>query len=403
MKPRLALLLLSLGGGGGVERTTVRLAGELARRGFAVDLLACRPWGELRDAVPPGVRLVPLADAGTVRGRLAALRAAGRAWPALVRPVLLAVHASRALRHLPALVRYLRAERPAALLAAKTPVNLMALWARRRAGVPLRLVVSERVYLSAIATADRPAKRRALPSLAARFYPEADAIVTVSAGVADDLADLAGLDRARITVIHNAVVDAAFADRAAQPAPHPWLEDGGAPVLLAVGRLHHDKDYPTLLRAFAQLHRQRPVRLLILGEGPQRAELQALAEALGIGDAVAMPGFCANPMAAMSRAAALVLTSRSEGFGNVLAEALACGCPVVSTDCPAGPREILDGGRYGRLVPVGDADALAAALAVTLDDPPDPQRLRTRGHAFTVDRAADAYLAQLLGDSAMCA
>ena len=134
-----------------------------------------------------------------------------------------------------------------------------------------------------------------------------------------------------------------------------------------------------------------------------RAELQALANALGIGDAVAMPGFCANPMAAMSRAAALVLTSHSEGFGNVLAEALACGCPVVSTDCPAGPREILDGGRYGRLVPVGDVDALAAALAATLDDPPDPQRLRARGYTFTVARAADAYLAQLLGDGATCA
>lgn len=395
MTPRLALLLLSLSAGG-VERATVRLAGELARRGFAVDLLVCRPRGELRDAVPPGVRVVPLADAGTVRGRLAALRAAGRAWPALLRPVLLALHASRALRHLPALVRYLQAERPAALLSAKTPVNLMALWARRRAGVPLRLVVSERVQLSAIATADRPAKRSALPRLAARFYPEADAIVTVSGGVADDLAALIGLDRARVTVVYNAVVDAAFAGRAAQPAPHPWLEDGGAPVLLAVGRLHRDKDYPTLLRAFARLRRQRPVRLLVLGEGPQRAELQALADRLGIGDAVAMPGFCANPMAAMARAAVLALTSRSEGFGNVLAEALACGCPVVSTDCPSGPREILDGGRYGRLTPVGDADALAAALAATLDAPVDRVALRARGSLFSADRAADAYLALLL-------
>ncbi|GAB4348861.1 MAG: glycosyltransferase [Immundisolibacter sp.] len=395
MRPRLALLLLSLAAGG-AERSTLRLAREFVRRGLAVDLLVCRPQGELRDAVPPGVRVVPLADAGTVAGRLAALRAAGRAWPALLRPVLLAPHASRALRHLPALVRYLKAERPAALLSAKTPVNLMALWARRRAGVPLRLVVSERVQLSAIATADRPAKRSALPRLAARFYPEADAIVAVTAGVADDLAALIGLDRARVTVVYNAVVDAAFAERAAQPAPHPWLEDGGAPVVLAVGRLHRDKDYPTLLRAFARLRCQRPVRLLVLGEGPQRAELQALADRLGIGDAVAMPGFCANPMAAMARAAALALTSRSEGFANVLAEALACGCPVVSTDCPSGPREILDGGRYGRLVPMGDVQALAEALANTLDDPPDRDRLRLRASEFTADRAADAYLEVLL-------
>jgi glycosyltransferase involved in cell wall biosynthesis len=342
------------------------------------------------------VRLVPLADAGTLRGRLAALQAAADAWPVLLRPVLLTPHASRALRHLPALARYLRTERPAALLSAKTPVNLMALWARRRAGVPLRLVVSERAQLSAVATPDRPAKRSALPILATRFYPEADAIVAVSGGVADDLAALTGLERRRITVIYNAVVDDGFAERAAQPPPHPWLEDGGAPVLLAVGRLHRDKDYPTLLRAFARLRQQRPARLLILGEGPQLTELLTLANTLGIGAEVAMPGFVANPIAAMARAATLVLTSRSEGFGNVLAEALACGCPVVSTDCPSGPSEILDGGRYGRLTPVGDADALATALAATLDTPTNRETLRGRGHQFSADRAAEAYLDLLL-------
>lgn len=393
--PRLALLLLSLTGGG-VERATLRLAGEFVRRGLAVDLLVCRPHGELRDAVPDGVRLVALADSGTLAGRLAALRAAGHDWPALLRPVLLAVHASRALRHLPALARYLRTERPAALLSAKTPVNLMALWARRLAGMPLRLVLSERAQLSAVATADRPTKRSALPRLVARFYPEADAIVTVSGGVADDLAGLTGIARQRMTVIYNPVVDADFAGWAAQAAPHPCLEDGGAPVLLAVGRLHPEKDYPTLLRAFAALRRTRPARLLILGEGPQRSALQALAGQLGVTEDLAMPGFCPNPLAAMSRAAVFVLTSRAEGFGNVLAEALACGCPVVSTDCPSGPGEILDHGVYGRLVPVGDAAALAAALAETLDTAPDRDALIRRGNAFSAASAADAYLKLLL-------
>jgi glycosyltransferase involved in cell wall biosynthesis len=393
--PRLALLLLSLTGGG-VERATLRLAGEFTRRGVAVDLLVCRPQGELLDAIPPQVRLLPLSDTGSLAGRVAALRAAARKRLALLRPVLLAPHASRALRHLPALVRYLQTERPAALLSAKTPVNLTALWARRLASVPTRLVVSERAQLSQIARPGRPVKRTALPRLAGLFYPEADAIVAVSGGVADDLAAQTGLPRGRITVIHNGIVDAGFADRAAQPAPHPWLEDGGAPVLLAVGRLQPEKDYPTLLRAFARLRQKRPVRLLILGEGPQRSALLSLAGELGITADLAMPGFCPNPLAAMARAATFVLSSRTEGFPNVLAEALACGCPVVSTDCPSGPREILDGGRYGRLVPVADAKALASALAATLDAPPDREALRRRGYEFSVARAADAYLGLLL-------
>lgn len=395
MTPRLALLLLSLTGGG-VERRTLRMAGEFVCRGLAVDLLVCRPEGELLDAVPAGVRVLPLANTGTLRERLLALRAAGSSWPALLRPVLLAPHASRALRYLPALVAYLERERPAALLAAKTPVNLMALWARRLSRVPTRLVVTEPAVLSAIARPDRPAKRRALPALAARFYPEAEAIVAVSGGVADDLSKLTGIARERIRVIHNGVVTADFAARAAEPAPHPWLVDGGAPVLLAVGRLHADKDYPTLLRAFTLLRARCPARLLILGEGPERAALEALARELGIATDVALPGFCSNPLAAMARATLLVLSSHFEGFPNVLAEALAVGCPVVSTDCPSGPAEILDHGRYGRLTPVGDAEALARAILATLDAPVDRTALERRGMTFSAAAAAARYLPLLL-------
>ncbi|MGK2940985.1 MAG: glycosyltransferase [Immundisolibacter sp.] len=398
MTHRLALLLLSLTGGG-VERSTLRLARECVHRGLAVDLLVCRPEGELAHAVPDGVRLVPLADTGTIAGRLAALRAAGRDWPALLRPVLLAPHASRALRHLPALVQYLEREQPVALLSAKTPVNLMALWARRLADAPTRLVISERAQLSAIATPDRSAKRSQQPQLAARFYGEADAIVAISIGVADDLARLTGLDRRRITVIYNPVVDEDFATRAAESVPHPWLTDDGPLVVLTVGRLHRDKDYPALLHAFATLRGQRSARLLILGEGPQRAELAALATRLGISADLAMPGFCANPLPAMRQAAVFALTSRAEGFGNVLVEALACGCPVVSTDCPSGPREILDGGRYGRLVPVGDIESLAEALAISLDETPQRDALRARGGEFSVATAANAYLRLLLPDT----
>lgn len=194
-----------------------------------------------------------------------------------------------------------------------------------------------------------------------------------------------------MAAIHNGAYRPRDDALARQEPNHPWLRVGRPGVVLAAGRLAPEKDFATLLRAFARVRAKRPLRLVILGEGRERPRLTPLAEALGVNADVAMPGTVANPFAFMRRASAFVLSSRHEGLGNVLIEALACGCPVASTDCAAGPAEILDHGRFGPLVPVGDDAALAAAIEGLLDRPPDRSRLRDRGRAFAVDAAADAY------------
>ena len=192
------------------------------------------------------------------------------------------------------------------------------------------------------------------------------------------------------------MVTAALEAAAREPVAHAWLRPGEPPVVLGVGKLSPQKGFDVLLRAFARVRAERPARLVILGEGPQRRALERLARELGIADDVSLPGFVANPFAWMARCAVFALSSRWEGLPSVLIEALACGCAVVSTDCPSGPAEILDGGAFGPLCPVGDAAALAGAILRVLEAPTAPARLRARAATFSVDAAADRYLEVLL-------
>jgi glycosyltransferase involved in cell wall biosynthesis len=242
----------------------------------------------------------------------------------------------------------------------------------------------------------RRAKKLFRLQLAGRFYPWADAIIAVSDGVADDVARVTSLPRESITTIHNPVVTPELQEKMRAPLDHPWFAPGNPPVLLAVGRLVDQKDFPTLLKAFARVRAVRKARLIILGEGKERPELEALTGKLGVASDVDLPGFVLNPFPYMIRASALVLSSAWEGLPGVLIEAMACGCPVVSTDCPSGPAEILNGGAYGPLVPVGDDAALAKAILSVLEAPPDSERLRAQAALFSVDRATDQYLQVLL-------
>jgi glycosyltransferase involved in cell wall biosynthesis len=227
--------------------------------------------------------------------------------------------------------------------------------------------------------------------LVRRYYPWADEIVAVSQGVADDLLELTDLPPSKVRVLPNPVVTPELVQRAAEPLDDPWFTAGAAPVVLGAGRLDQQKDFPTLIRAFAAVRSRRPARLVILGEGPERGQLESLVEELGITADVRLPGFVSNPFSYMARAAVFVLSSAWEGMPGVLIQAMACGAPVVATDCESGPREALAGGKYGRLVPVGDHLALADAIAGTLDAlrpslPPEALEPYTR------EGAADRYL-----------
>ena len=229
--------------------------------------------------------------------------------------------------------------------------------------------------------------------------PGADTVVAVSTHVADDLTTVVGLNHPSVIALYNPVVDDALRASAQQPLEHSWFAPDAVPVILGVGRLTEQKDFSTLLRAFACVRAKREARLVILGEGRLREDLEDLASKLGIQADVDMPGFVANPLQYMARASVFVLSSEYEGLPGVLIQALACGCPVVSTNCPGGSAEILANGKYGALVDVGDADSMAQAVLAELDNPTASEILLRRAEDFSVERAADNYLAVL--DSAV--
>jgi glycosyltransferase involved in cell wall biosynthesis len=365
---RIAFFLQDLTGGG-AERVMLTLAGGFADRGHDVDLVLVRAAGDLLSDVPSNVRTVTLGTRRTVYS-------------------------------IPRLTRYLRKERPAALLSALVHVNIAAILAARLSGRRPRVVVTEHNQLARNAALARSPAVRLAHRAVASIYPFADEIVAVSDGVADSLTSYSGLPGRRVRVIHNPVVTPTLHRKARAAPPHPWFADGQPPVILGVGRLTAQKDFVNLLRAFAILRQRRQAKLVILGEGADRTMLLDLVEQLGLAEDVDLPGFTPNPYAYMSRAAVFVLSSAWEGLPTVLIEAMACGTPVVATDCPSGPAEILVGGRFGDLVPVNDPAALAAAILRTLDAPPSPRALRGRADDFSIERAVDRYADVALGSNA---
>jgi glycosyltransferase involved in cell wall biosynthesis len=281
------------------------------------------------------------------------------------------------------------------MLVAKDRAGRAALLARLLSGVPTRIVLRLGTTLSE-ALQHRSALARWLRYWPIRrLYPRLDGIVAVSQGVADDIAAIARLPAERVRVIRNPVITPELGTLAAASVDHPWLAPGAPPVVLGIGRLTRQKDFPTLIRAFAQVRRQRPLRLILLGEGRDREALEALARREGVEADIAMPGFQANPYAWLIRARLFVLSSRWEGSPNALTEAMALGVPVVATDCPSGPRELLQGGRHGPLVPVGDVDALARAMQQALDHPLPPETLRAAVQEYRAEASARRYLEAL--------
>jgi glycosyltransferase involved in cell wall biosynthesis len=324
--------------GGGAERILVNLVEGLVAKGIPVDVVLAAAVGPLLGDLPPAARVVDLG------------------W-------------RRVLPCLVPLAKYLRREQPRVLVSSMSHANVVALWARALSRKPIPVIVTVHNTLSVTSRRAAYTLGWIWPPLIRAFYPQAEGIVAVSKAAADDLARTARIPRRRIEVIYNPVITTSLRQQAGQAPEHPWFAPGQPPVVLGVGRLTEQKDFPTLIRAFAEVRKRRPARLVILGEGPDRAALTSLIAELGLQSDVALPGFLDNAAAYMAHSAVFALSSAWEGLPTVLIEAMAAGARVVSTDCPSGPREILQDGRLGALVPVGDSAALAAAIVAALDQP----------------------------------
>jgi glycosyltransferase involved in cell wall biosynthesis len=354
----------SFSGQGGVERMLANLTSGFLEAGIFVDLVLARAHGEHLAAIPQGVRVLHL---GTRHTKTA----------------------------LPGLVRYLHENRPAAVLAAKDRAIRVALLARRLSGVGIPLVGRLGTTVSAALQGKSRFRKFSWYAGMRLFYPHVDQLVAVSQGVKDDLLAITGLPPERISVIRNPVITPELKRLAAEEVTHPWLVKPDLPVIVGMGRLTRQKGFPNLIAAFARLRQRRPCRLLILGEGGDRERLLGLAANLGVSGDVELTGFLANPYAVLARASLFVLSSLWEGSPNALTEALALGRPAVATDCPSGPREILAGGKYGPLVPIGDVAALAEAMEQTLAQPLPPETLQAAVADYTVEASAHRYLEAL--------
>ena len=380
----------SMQGSGGAERAMLNLAHGLTDLGQRVDMVMARKTGHFLDEICSSIRVVDL-DVHSALSSLKSLPKLGRDvyfWSRMV----LAPKPHFVLGALPELANYLQTEKPDVLISAMDYPNAVAVTASALAGKNVPVIATVHNTLSEEVANTRKRRIRAQIEVARRYYPRAQALVAVSQGVADDLAHALGTGKEKITTIYNPVVSPEIERLARQPLDHPWFSDGGSPVILAVGGLKPQKDFATLFKAFAIAKREKPLRLMVLGEGKLRGDLSTLAKSLEIDCFLKMPGFVDNPYQYMARASLMVVSSIYEGLSMVLVEALACGCPVVSTDCPSGPAEILENGRYGAMVPVRDEKSLAAAILKAVASDCSRDKLINRAQDFSVERATYSYL-----------
>ena len=362
---KVAVFVTDVDGGGG-QRSTINLANEFVRQGLTVDLIVFNADGPFRHLVAEDVRLVVL---GSCRLEIGVLR----------------------------FRRYLARERPSVVVASMMHASVIALLARRLVSGQSRIIVQYH---------NTPSKEYPNFGLVARLLlhtlgallPSADVVAMVSYGAAKDLVGMFPKTSHNVTTIYPALIDFSIVEPADKPLAHPWFNNSGVPVILSTGRLVPQKNYETLLAAFAQVVRSRQARLVIVGDGPDRATLLARAKELDVVQFVDFLGFRPNPYPFMKNADVFVLSSIYEGLPATLVEAMACGTPVVSTDCPSGPREVLEDGKWGRLVPVGDSQAMARAILKSLDEPVDSGALVKRASRFSSRSIAEEYMNDVFPD-----
>lgn len=358
--PKIAFFLAT-SGHSGVDRAMQNLIPAIVKRGYPVDLLHVRKHGPNIRESHQNLNIIDLG-------------------------------AKHVYSSFGALVKYLKTEKPEVMLSDKDRVNRTALIARALAGVPTRLVLSSGTTISIDLTTRGAFERWLQRTSMGKLYPYADNVIVTSRGVADDMAEYTGLSRELIEVVPSPVINSDLFTKELPIPDHRWYREKSVPVILGVGELSRRKDFETLLRAFAKIRSQRQCRLVLLGKGNKRDELNATAKNLGIDDDFDMPGFVSSPYSYMAHASVLGFTSLWEGLGFVVIEALALGTPVVATDCPSGPREILNNGEYGSLVAIRDIDKFADALADALDNPAPKSHLQKAAFPYEIENSTSAYL-----------
>ncbi len=364
MKPKHICIFPDRLDNGGVGRYAINLAEALLAQGAKVDIFVTAETGELFPQRPKATRL--FVGGGSTKKSL---------W---------------------SLYQYLRRERPDLLITANGYIDILGVIVNALALCPSQQVVTIHTARSADDMAGKERLKQIYDGLCRWFYPMSKHVVAVSEAVAKDSRDYFGLGK--VKVIYNPVVTPSLYIKNQGQPQHPFFQDKTAPVLLAIGRLTTQKDFGTLLKAFAEIRKHQEAKLLILGEGEDRAMLETLAKTLNITHDLSMPGFVDNPYPYIQKADVLVSSSAWEGLPTVLIEALALGTPVVATDCPGGSGEILEGGTYGALVEMKNPTALANAVINTLTSPSDPTTLKERGQVFSMEASARQYL-ELLGAS----
>ncbi len=349
---------------GGAERASLNLINALVEKGLHCDLILVNKEGEFLTEVNPEVNII---DLGSRRTLFSAF----------------------------SFKRYLKMTPPQVIIAGQTHVQLMVLRARKQTAPNIPVILNEHSTFSTNHPL-RSWKSRILRFMARRWFPRADAITAVSQGVAEDLAGMIPALKKKLHVIYNPVLNSTLRELSRESPQLPWSEEDRVPFILGAGRLVKDKDFQMLLRAVAQVRRSKKVRLVILGEGEEHEPLLKLARELNFGEDFSLQGYTKNPYAWMRMASLFVLSSRREGLPMVLIEALACGCKVISTDCPSGPKEILGNGKYGTLVPVGDVDALAEAITAAMEKPSLNEVAEEALRPFEANKVADDYMELML-------
>lgn len=370
MQRKVAIFLPSLEGGG-AERMMLNLAKGMKEREMDVDLIVAKMHGPYKDSVPEGVNLIDL-------------------------------ECTRMLKSIKGLINYLNTMSPHVLLTTLESASIIGILAKIFSKNDTNVWVRVPNHLSLHAKNAKRRRDKLRPFFARNLYKYADGIISISEGVAKDISSITKIMDSKLNVIYNPVVSAQLVEESKEIKEHKWLDCNDNPVILAVGRLTKQKNFELLIKSFKEVREKVDARLIILGEGEERKQLEALISKLNLVDFVDLPGFDNNPYVYMKKADVFVLSSSWEGFGNVLVESMALGTPVVSTDCPSGPREILNNGEYGFLVDLSDPKGLSNKIITIIEENPfSEEEMIKRANEFSIKKVTDQYINLLMNNGDM--